>query len=66
MSEWISVEERLPKEDGDYLIYGVDHRGFVIMGSDWFDTKCKDFWNNPHGAVTHWMPPPDPPESEEE
>jgi hypothetical protein len=60
--DWISVKDRLPEEDDDYLVYGEDHRGFIFTGCDWFVVDCKDWWNNPHGQVTHWMPLPEPPE----
>ena len=58
MSEWISVEDRLPDEYADVLvvfpvgsrhIYEVDH----VEDGGWF-------WNA--SEVTHWMPLPEPPQ----
>ena len=51
---WISVEDRLPDEFGDYLVYG---EGFIES----------DYWNSTidgfafRDDATHWMPLPTPP-----
>lgn len=54
---WISVEERLPEEDGFYLVYGP----FIYRDTKWYDRKnfSQYFWKH---DVTHWMPLPEPPE----
>ncbi len=63
MNEWISVKDRLPKED-DWVIggnhkrveFGVwmgDKKGFAIPH---FNYMCLQ--------ITHWMPLPKPPECE--
>lgn len=65
MSEWIRVDDRLPEEDGYYLVYGNSNRGLIFMTSDWYDASVYDWWHYPHAQVTHWMPLPEPPESEE-
>lgn len=53
-SEWTSVEERLPEEFDNVLVYDgvvtVDH---ISVGGEW--------WYHNHDAVTHWMPLPEPP-----
>lgn len=56
---WISVEERLPEEDGFYLVYGP----FIYRDTKWYDRKnfSQYFWKH---DVTHWMPLPEPPEVE--
>jgi len=61
---WISAKTRLPKFDGDYLVYGESYYGAIIKDCDWFDSSCKDWWNYPHNQITHWMPLPDSPEVE--
>ena len=60
MSEWISVEDRLPEDTSIVLIA---HRGGVSFG--WFNGS---YWERgaatKHRAiktVTHWMPMPEPP-----
>jgi hypothetical protein len=58
MSEWISVEERLPEESGWYLV-----NIFVPFDLDFMNLShySKGYgWNNP-ATVTHWMPLPEPP-----
>lgn len=68
--EWISVEDRLPEEDGTYITYtnakGKDKgvivqslrtrniRGNTIRRWEW-QTRISPW------IVTHWMPLPEPP-----
>ena len=61
MSEWISVEKRLPTQAE------ADRAGYVLV---WREDGNTDFckWRDvPNGCVTgrtytHWMPLPEPPE----
>lgn len=62
LCEWISVDERTPDDDKDYLV--LDTRGVEVVAHYWAminrwlscDPKCQ------HGVeVTHWMPLPKPP-----
>ena len=63
--EWISVDERLPEENGRYLVYvSIRHLVFegltmvVIVGynkTNGFDVVIGE------ETVTHWMPLPEPP-----
>lgn len=58
MSEWISVRDRLPEENGDYLVALDD--GYI--GVTWYSAdEGFDLWADA-GEVTHWMPLPEPPE----
>jgi hypothetical protein len=67
VTEWISVNDKLPNRDGFYLVLenvnqvaGCYHSGYY----HW----CREFgWNADGGriniqTVTHWMPLPTPPE----
>lgn len=66
-SRWIPVEERLPEEGKNVLIFvkcmnnwwhiEVDWR----IGGCWFNNAETD-WNK----ITHWMPLPEPPEEGKE
>ena len=66
MSEWISVNDRLPR-DGRYLTIRYDqvtHSSFADIL--WFERG--DWWNGHYPgnySVTHWMPLPEPPEEEQ-
>lgn len=68
MSEWISVDDRLPEADGLFL---VASRGAVLM--DYYDSAIARMYCSPIrgfersepdlGGVTHWMPLPEPPKA---
>lgn len=58
MSEWISVEDRLPDHPNKVLIYNKSGKygvGKYIERMDCFITTGQT-------VVTHWMELPDPPE----
>lgn len=62
MTEWISVNDKLPNRDGFYLV--LENVNQVAGYYHW----CREFgWNTDGGriniqTVTHWMPLPTPPE----
>lgn len=72
VQEWISVAERLPEEEGWYLVYTTPNRGHKsinkAMFCKWY--ACGNFepyWRGAGGHwanVTHWMPIPQPPKGE--
>lgn len=65
MSDWISVEERLPKVGDKVLLY--EHDGFlrnicVDLITDYANAcLMRDEYDARWDAVTHWMPLPEPP-----
>ena len=80
MTGWISVKDRLPEKDGDYVVYIQYPYSNLIMIISWTnnykgfypDLKGKAVWydyDSEYGDceitnVTHWMPLPLPPEGE--
>jgi hypothetical protein len=71
-NQWVSVEERLPEEDGRYLVVLRKRKD----GEETVETRIMRFldsaWKYPHfvpewlnneiiQVVTHWMPLPEPP-----
>ena len=66
-NEWVSVEERLPDNKGEYLVaYHPCIWDFVsdeiCVGFDSF--RGKTTWaKKKYQRVTHWMPLPEPPDS---
>ena len=67
MSEWISVREQMPEEGVDVLVYGD------LCYGDCYNAKGIEVDYVKHGTfvafdedVTHWMPLPEPPESEDD
>jgi hypothetical protein len=60
-SEWISVEERLPEKEDDYLVYTT--AGFIE--TDRFsvpeDKDVDGHWFELDDYVTHWTPLPEAP-----
>ena len=71
-SDWISVDERLPNEDGKYLVYCVgnreltkDRKELSIMR---FNQKTKGGWFalSPLFKVVYWQPIQPPSEVQDE
>jgi hypothetical protein len=62
--EWISVEERLPEENGTYLIAV---KGSHVSHFAGFDIEPNEFCDNVFRKtdVTHWMSLPEPPKPKE-
>lgn len=74
MSEWISVVNRRPAEDGDYLTYLIKNDCSYRIEVQRFCNKRRELagtygklstnwelttWDD--NIVTHWMPLPEPP-----
>ncbi len=75
--EWISVDDKLPIDDGDVLVYHWDdfhitvgsfeaHNVSFYIESDGSKFYTDDGWDTEiswaqKGRVTHWMPLPSPP-----
>ncbi|MBR3753372.1 MAG: DUF551 domain-containing protein [Ruminiclostridium sp.] len=53
MSEWISVQERLPGDGAGVLV-------FLDTGAMYISWQWRGKWDEK--GVTHWMPLPKPPE----
>lgn len=62
MSEWISVEDRLPKGYDDVLIWARNYHGFWKIVIDYYLPDAQAFNRFREANVTHWMPLPEPPE----
>lgn len=69
-SEWISVEERLPEENGRYLVcVNISHLAFenltaiAIMA---YGISHGFYLYNENEKVTHWMPLPEAPKRRKE
>lgn len=69
VQEWISVDDRLPEEKGEYLVayhpcYWDDVKEDVTYtGIDTFRGK-RTWAKNKFQRITHWMPLPEPPKGE--
>lgn len=62
MPEWISVKDRLPRNNGMYI---VCNNGFVIPAEYATYALGKRSWFGEFSElhkVSHWMPLPEPPE----
>ena len=63
VNQWISVKDRLPDEDGWYLVYKHNR----VRVAEW----CKDCWYNESDlpiddcTITHWQLLPEPPKEGE-
>ena len=77
LNEWISVKDKLPEKDGNYLVTACDE-GCSAGEGIWYSTVVvvaeyyKGSWTwydggreySLEGIVTHWMPMPNPPKGE--
>jgi len=69
-TRWIPVSERLPIENGKYLIYVSAHttedsvQREEITSAIWSDKRWHygHTWMPRQNPVTHWMPLPEPPQ----
>ena len=57
---WIPVSERLPKEDGSYLVSGKWGSGKESVGDCEFSVEDEYFQTAWNFNVLAWMPLPDP------
>ena len=81
MSEWISVEDRLPDESVSVLVkqaycdeimiaflrseFWIEQcENESVNGDAWVDTTICRLSSPEYDRITHWMPLPEPPESE--
>lgn len=67
---WISVKERLPESEGEYLIYAKDQEHLPNIVIDEYKlTRKKWVYKCPYfryeSPVTHWMPLPHSPQTQE-
>ena len=68
--EWISVEDRLPEDSDDYLVY-VRYTPFTKIVTKRSYSKERGWYGVQHShyyieiGVTHWMPLPAPPTEKE-
>ena len=67
MPRWISVDERLPEKNRNYLVYAKIKIGYgVVLNGQGFERWNGREWLVPDKCtVTHWMPLPAPPEEED-
>lgn len=63
MSNWISVEDRLPEKE-IYILYYFDVTGVGLGKFDGLNTfySCMGWLT---GDVTHWQPLPEPPKEQD-
>lgn len=60
MNNWISVKDRLPKNDNRVLVYMHENRlSYTKIDTD---RLVHGEWVRWSDTVTHWQPLPEPPE----
>ena len=73
--KWISVEERLPEDDIDVLVYAIGNNEESVIAMTSYTHNMHGYniegWRSPwqyffhEYKITHWMPLPEPPKEEE-
>lgn len=63
VGKWIPVSERLPEEDGIYLISVNTEPKGIYSRTAWYFTQNEQWLAMQE--VTHWMPMPEPPKEGE-
>ena len=58
VQEWISVDDRLPKNSDNVL---VCHNNGLVTTNAWLGANW--WFKNERNQITHWMPLPEPPEA---
>ena len=71
VSKWISVEERLPEDDTNVLVYAIGNNEPSVIAMTGYTHNMYGFniegWRAPwqyffyEYKITHWMPLPEPP-----
>ena len=74
-SEWISVDERLPETEGDYLVWNkerkkIEIRFFYRLPPNYpveSHPEIREYFGNfaDYKRITHWMPLPEAPKGGE-
>lgn len=64
--EWISVKDRLPKDNGKYLVVVCGDKivGPYVATRFFWNGHFEEFQYFPFRHVSHWMPLPAPPKEE--
>lgn len=61
---WISMKDRLPEENLEYIVYATDEDGERFVTTDHWNKYVRQWYLFDKGSsttVTHWMPMPEPP-----
>ena len=63
VNRWIPCSERMPEQEGFYLVYftfkdGTHATDITYINTAYISTGCLS------RSITHWMPLPEPPEKE--
>ena len=62
---WIGVDERMPEEDEDVLVYIHNYQNETFVDVGYYKSLSKKwacYASTAQDDITHWMPLPEPPE----
>lgn len=64
VGEWVSVKDRLPEENCEYIVFVTDIEGEKCVTVDQWLSHARHWFlfdDKAESEVTHWMPMPPPP-----
>lgn len=65
VDDWINVDDRLPENDGLYIVCKTIGEHQIVFEARWQDGDWKSVVKNNHlDFITHWQPLPKPPKGE--